>query len=214
MEKDQTSSPPSELKGHIKGYKSFRVIPYGERYVSEDHTDLWTRLDDLYSIVQSYKTNFNKAKWVDCCYTFERTKFMGRLGHPECASRDIKDLIHQENLHSLEEFRRFMLKTLPRNDVGLIRMPQVNMKHGVLKEEADSSSWYRCDTNLQEQQEAKPSQTADNDVTENRACQDQELLDAILALKDEIDQQKVPFTDLVCNKGAERACSAPRAACL
>ena len=214
MAAHESSSLAEEAKVHKRGYHSYRVIPYVERYVSLDQPEIWERLDDLYGIVLTYKENFNKANWTDCCYTFERTKFKGKLGHPPCGTRDIKDLIHQENLHSLEEFRRFMLKTLPRNDVGLIRMPQVNMKHGVLKEEADSSSWYRCDTNLQEQQEAKPSQTADNDVTENRACQDQELLDAILALKDEIDQQKVPFTDLVCNKGAERACSAPRAACL
>ena len=197
MEAGQNTSLPEQGKVHMTGYRTFRVQPYAERYVSDDHTELWERLDQLYSIVQAYKTNFNKANWTDCCYTFERTKFMGKLGHPACSTRDIKDLIHQENLHSLEEFRQFMLRVLPKNDVGLIRMPQVNMKHGIFKEEADSSSRHDDEAILPEKQEAKPSQRAEEVSNQNKPSKTQKLTEDISALRVETDRLKVPSIDLV-----------------
>ena len=118
--------------------RCYRVIPYTERYVSEDLPDLWTRLDSIYNLFQAYQRHYHQARWAECCLCFESMTHSGRLGHPASKTISIKELIDRENIYSQEELRRFMLKTLPHNEDGAILLPQVNMRHRTSEKNEDS----------------------------------------------------------------------------
>ena len=185
MLQDMNTTSSDEAKQHRKGFKAFRVVPHSEYYVSMQNPMFWHRLDELYGVIEAYRTNWNQANWAGCCYTFERTKAMGSLGHlPECTI-SIKQLIHNEGLHELEAFRRFMLKTLPRKDGDLILMPQANMRHWEVKQEEPSQSQNRPDTPRAKKEEESPSLKKEEEGAEYQSHDIQALTEEIRALREE-----------------------------
>ena len=200
MDVDHNPSLLDQETGHKKGFRTFRVVPHSERYVSLDNPMFWERLDQLYGIFEAYTTSWNQANWADCCYTFERKKVMGTLGHLPSHTTNIKELIRKEGLHSLEEFRQFMLKKLPRTKTGLILMPQVNMRHPVPDPEPDAALHCHEDKPLTK----KPEGTLEFDrqeVREERKGSQKELpMDEITSLKREVTEQKVGASDPACHQ--------------
>ena len=143
---DEVSRPMVAQRRPKKATQAFHAIPYHSIFVQEDSWLLWHRLDTIYSIFEGYKCHYNRASWAECCCTFERMGYVGALGHPESRVISIKGLIDREGIHCLEDFRSFMLRTLPKDKDGAILLPQVNMRHPTVKKEEDSSSLDHQDT--------------------------------------------------------------------
>ena len=182
---DDASKPSEMPRGLKKGSKCFHSIAYIERYVSEDTPAFWERLDDVYSIFEAYQKHYNRAAWARCCYTFERLHHVGALEHPEAQTINIKDLIAQEGIYSQGEFRLFMLKTLPRNKDGHILMPQINMRHIVIKQEEPEQSEHRPDTPRIKKEEASQSMMKEEDGSEDQSHHLKRLTEEITALREE-----------------------------
>lgn len=167
--------------------------------MSDDLPAFWNRIDQLYFIIEGYKKHRNPARWAYCCHTFERNHHVGALGHPEDQTTDIKDFLFRENIQSSQDFRRFMLKTLPKNQDNHILLPQVNMRHSNVKlEEA-------------EQPEAPPTSTVckkeeaglSEDRIKTEEGQNEQLIKEFEAAKVELAALKVSSYHV----GREQCCS-------
>ena len=108
----------------------FPVHGYLAQYATPSSTKFKQRATVLYTIVEGLLKHRNGGRWSKCCHVLERRVTDGCLGHPEGQTISLRDLITEEGIHNEDDFRRYLLRTLPRSSDGLeILLPQVNMKH-------------------------------------------------------------------------------------
>ena len=190
---DHDSRP---MKLHCRPKKTvhpFHAIPYAEIYVDEDSQIFWQRLDVIFGIFEGYKRHYNMAAWAECCFCFEKMSQMGTLGHPQSQVITIKDLIDREGIQSSEDFRRFMMRTLPKDKDGAILLPQVNMKHPSIKKSQESPSQPHSDTTLQKRFQEQLDELTDKVDHETEKSKMVKLCDDIPGLKRDVLELKVPM---------------------
>ena len=129
---DDPADLPEPQEITKKAYERFLPLDYQETYVPTDSEAYKDQVQRLYSVIIAYKKHYKEGTWADCCFSFERRVpkgCQGNLGHPKDRTIAISDLIHQEGIHSQEALAQFFAKTLPKNAIGEVRLPQCNMKH-------------------------------------------------------------------------------------
>lgn len=107
------------------------VVDYLEEYAYQDSQDLQRRLTTLHLTLQNSFNSKNTGNWSNCCSNHENRSAdyeKGYLGHTDLQST--RKWISRRLLESFDDFKSFMLKILPRNELGQVRLPQINMRHG------------------------------------------------------------------------------------
>lgn len=128
---DSGQAPEEEEKARWR----FRTIDYMAEFAplwSSAFTDR-TRL--LWEMIQGDKTTKNESNWAQCCSVYERRKLKGRLGHQKEALIPIGRLLAQERIHTETQLMNYLIRTLPKNADSELLLPQINMRHQLIKKE-------------------------------------------------------------------------------
>lgn len=112
-----------------KTIKHFRKTPHKTIYVPLSSELLTSQFKLMHNMADSSLKHYNPCWWADCCSTMVRNVDCSQLGHPQHQLVTIRKLFQQHSLTNLEKFVSYMLTVLPKNDVGLILLPQINMEH-------------------------------------------------------------------------------------
>ena len=112
-----------------RGQVQYKTIAYKVQYASDDDPDLREKLKLLFDLSTKSTHHRHKGFWASCCSSLLRNVDPLVLGHPVQSFIRLKDLLDYNDLTTEERFIDFMLTTLPRNEQGQIRVPEVNMMH-------------------------------------------------------------------------------------
>ena len=123
-----------------KAFGRFRVVAYMEEYTPSWTNTFRHRAELLWNIIVADKKGHNEPSWALCCFTLERKKVKGQLGHPKESLIPVCRLFTQEQIQSQEAFHEYLARHLPKNEHRDTRLPQINMRHQQKKEEHLESS--------------------------------------------------------------------------
>ena len=115
---------------NVRVSNRFKPVGYTEEYTPSWSNSFRHRTEVLWYIILADKKGKNEPRWAQCCYTVERKRVRGQLGHPAEALIPIGRLFAQEQIKNLDDFTDYLVRHLPTNAYRDTRMPQVNMKHG------------------------------------------------------------------------------------
>ena len=174
------------------GPRHWRQKKHTENYLPDTHPTFIARIQELYAIAKASVKYRNKAKWAKCCRTAETHYCAGTLGHPKEECIPFKDFLQLEDLHSEENFSIFMFTMLPRNDEGLILLPQINIRHPVVKfEEGEEPVSYERQLPVKKEEEDSRNDRLQENFDMLRD-QNERLTAQVAGLQADLEAQKVP----------------------
>ena len=178
------------------GSRHWKPKNHTEYYLPDDHPTFKERVKELYAISKASVKYRNKAKWAKCCKTAETHYCAGTLGHPKEECIPFKDFLQLEDLHSEENFTRFMFTMIPRNDEGLILLPQINIRHPAVKfEEGEEPVSYDRQLPVTKDEEDSRDDRLQEDLDKLRD-QNESLNAQVAGLKAELEAQRVALSNL------------------
>ena len=128
---DKDAVKAEDQEAGDKAIGRFRPTNYVEEYAPSWTNTFRHRTELLWTIIMADRKHRNEPSWAQCCYTLERKKAKGLLGHPKESLVPIGRLFAQEQINNLDTFHQYIEANLPKNLNRDPRLPQVNMKHGV-----------------------------------------------------------------------------------
>ena len=120
---------PETQSKWLKPARHFRKMPFKTTFVPTSGPLLDSQLELIFNMAETSVRNNNTGWWAHCCFGVVRNIDCKVLGHPHNQVESLRKLFQTNRLTNLETFKQYMLTTLPRNDVGLVLLPQINMEH-------------------------------------------------------------------------------------
>ena len=168
---------PIDGEVEVKPMKRYKKLGYKAVYVPKESSALETQLAVITGMAESTIRGNNSAWWVHCCSTIVRNIDLSSLGHPQHQVVPIRKLFQARRIKSQQEFKDYLLGALPKNDVGLVFLPEVNMEHpGNIKVKIEEDA---ADPDIKMEEEALEEERLND--------QREQLLQTILAKQQEQD---------------------------
>ena len=118
----------------------FKTLDFQEEYASPFSNRLQYRTECLWNLIVADRKGKNEPSWAQCCFSLERKKVKGHLGHPKESVIPIGRFFNQMHIHCKADLYNYFVKHLPFNSQKEIQLPQVNMRHPFFDENSEDRS--------------------------------------------------------------------------
>lgn len=177
------SQGPWETNEDSRTVKKYRKVGYKASFVSKGSSALETRLAAITNMAEASTRSNNSAWWIQCCSTIVRNIDLQLLGHPQNHVVTIRKLFQANHISNQQEFKDYLLEVLPKNEDGLVLLPEINMEHpGQIKVKIEEGVEH-SEVKMEEEKIVEAPSKDKND----------ELLQSLLAKQSELETK---FNDL------------------